>query len=154
MHNNEKILKEGSKAFELMGQLRKHASICFEEDDFKYEVVMSNISALENLFKPYALELEQIQEERKQHKLRLKQICAEEGHIGEWKEDHYTINDWMGDISDRQYVSIPKVRWFRTCTRCGKKEVSEVEPKEAKKLRIRKEIEDLEEKIKKMESEL
>ena len=154
MHNSEKILKEGSKAFELMGRLRKHASICFEEGDFKYEAVMSNISALENLFKPYSLELKQIQEERKQHNLRIKQICAEEGHIGEWKEDHYIIHDWMGDISDRQYVSIPKVRWVRTCTRCGKKEVSEVEPEEAKKLRIRKEIEDMEEKIKKMKSEL
>ena len=81
MHNSEEILKEGSKAFKLMKRLRKHASICFKEGDFKYEAVMSNISALENLFKPYALELERIEEERKQHELRLKQICAEEGHI-------------------------------------------------------------------------
>lgn len=154
MHNNEEILKEGSKAFKLMKRLRKHASICFKEGDFKYEAVMSNISALENLFKPYALELERIEEERKQHELRLKQICAEEGHIGEWKEEHYEIKDWMGGLSDRQYVSIPRVRWIRTCTRCGEQEVSETEPEEVKKLRKRKEIEEMEEKFKKMKSEL
>ncbi len=44
MHNNEEILKECSKAFKLMKRLRKHASICFKEGDFKYEAVMSNIS--------------------------------------------------------------------------------------------------------------
>ena len=82
-----------------------------------------------------------------------KNTC-EAGHIGEWKEDHYEIKDWMGDLSDRQYVSIPRVRWIRICTRCGEQEVSETEPEEVKKLRKRKEIEEMEEKIKKMKSKL
>lgn len=154
MRNNEKILKEGSKAFELLARLKQHAQMCFDEGDFKYETVMSNIIALENIFKPYVLELEQIHEEQKQHELRMEQICADEGHIGQWKEDHYTIKDWVGDISDRQYVSIPMVRWIRNCTRCGKRQVTKTEPEEVKKLRKKKEIRDLEEKIKKMKSEL
>ena len=151
MHNDEKILQEGSKAFKLMKRLRKYASICFNEEDFKYEAAMSNISTLENLFKPYALELERIEEERKQHELRLKQICAEEGHIGEWIEDTYH----QDIIIDRQLVeNYPLTRWIRTCTRCGKQEVSETEPDEVKKLRKRKEIDELEEKLRQMTSEL
>ena len=152
MHNDEKILKEGSKAFNLMTQLKKHASVCFKEGDFKYEAVMSSISALETIFKPYVLELEKLQEERRQKKLKLKQICAEEGHIGEWKEVHYEIHDWIGDLSDRQYVPIPKVKWVRTCARCGKRMESITEPKEATILRKKRKIEKLEEEIKKMKS--
>ena len=118
MNNTEEILKSGSKAFKLTQTLKKHASVCFEKGDSLYEDVMSAISDLENYFKPYVVESERIQEERKQKELNLKQICDKECHIGNWEEDHYEIKDYMGDLSDRQYVSIPQVRWVRTCTRC------------------------------------
>lgn len=60
----------------------------------------------------------------------------------------------MGDLSDRQWVKQLRVRWVRTCTRCGEREVSETEPEEVKKLRKKKEIEALEEQIKRMKAEL
>ena len=155
MNNTEEILKAGSKAFKLTQTLKKHASVCFEKgDDFYEEDVMSAISDLEDYFKPYAEELERIQEERKQQELKLKQICDKEGHIGNWEEEHYEIKGYMGDISDRQYVSIPQVRWVRTCTRCGKKEISEQEPEDVKKKRKKKEIANLKEKIEKLKAEL
>ena len=98
--------------------------------------------------------MQKIQEGRKQHELNLKTICAEQGHTGEWKEETYYQEGWMGDLSDRQWVKQPRVRWVRTCTRCGKPEVSEIEPEEVKQLRKRKEIENLEEQLKKMKAEL
>jgi len=150
MHNNEEILKEGSKAFKLLERLKKHASVCFKEDDFKYEAVMSNISSLESLFKPYALEFDHIQEGKKQDELKKKQICASEGHIGEWVEDIYNENIFI----EGQMIEHPFTRWLRTCTRCGEKEEATKEPEEVRKLRKRKEIEKMEEKLKKMKSEL
>ena len=151
MHNNEEILKKGSKAFKLIKRLRNYACVCFKEGDSKYEAVMSNISALENLFEPYTLEFEALQEKEKQRKNELKQICSQEGHIGEWKEDHYTISGWI----DRQYVeNIPLIRWVRICERCGEVEVAEREPDEVRKLRIKKEIQLMEEEIDKKKSEL
>ena len=61
---------------------------------------------------------------RKKNEIKQKQICAEEGHIGEWAEDTY----YEDVIIDRQKVSHPFTRWIRTCTRCGEKEISTKEP--------------------------
>lgn len=154
MSNNEKKLREGSKAFKLLEKLRKHVEECFEKGDYKYDAALANIAALENLFKPYKLEFEQLNKERRQRELEIKEMCAKEGHVGEWIEDHYVIKDWMGDLSDRQYVDIPQVRWIRTCTRCGEQEVSETEPEEVKRQKKIEKIREMEAEIRKMKSEL
>ncbi len=154
MHNDEKTLKNGSKAFQLIKQLKKAATACLQSNLQEKEEAISRLEDLERIFKPYHDELQRIQEEKKQHELKIKKICAEQGHTGEWEEETYYHEGWMGDLSDRQWVKQPRVRWGRTCTRCGEREVSETEPEEVKKLRKKKEIEALEEQIKRMKAEL
>lgn len=143
MDKHEKIAKEGSKAFELIEQLRKHAKVCFTKGDFKYEAVMSNISALEQLFKPYVLELEQIREKRKKNKIQQKQICTENGHVGEWVEQTYYIKTYI----DHEPVDYPMKKWKRKCKRCGKVDVSETKPIEVVEAENLKKIRELEEEI-------
>ena len=151
MYNDEKTLKNGSKAFLLVERLRK---VCLQSSLPEKEEAITRIEDLERIFKPYHDELQRIQEEMKQHELKIKSICAEHGHTGEWQKETYYSEGWMGDLSDRQWVKQSHVRWFRICTRCGEREVSETEPEEVKKLRKQKKIKALEEKLKRMKAEL
>ena len=61
---------------------------------------------------------------------------CDRGHIGEWIE-----------VKEN-------TRWKRKCTRCGAEEVTEVEPKEVTRAKKEKEIQELEEKLRKLKSEL
>lgn len=154
MHNDEKTLESGSKAFKLVEELKKEATSCLRNNLQEKEEAITLLKGLERLFKPYHDELQRIQEEKKEKELKIKRICAEQGHTGEWKEETYYTEGWMGDLSDRQWVRQPHVRWARTCTRCGERELSETEPVEVRKLRNKKEVEALKKRIKKLEAEL
>ena len=48
MSNNEKKLREGSKAFKSLVKLRKHVEECFEKGDYKYVFYLNNRDYLEN----------------------------------------------------------------------------------------------------------
>ncbi len=154
MYNNEKTLKNGSKAYQLVEQLKKVATSCLQSDLEAKEKVIIQLEDLGRIFKPYHDEFQRIKEEKKQHELEVKRICTEQGHSGEWEEETYYTEGWMGDLSDRQLVKQARVRWRRICTRCGEREISEKEPEEIKKLRKMQEIEAMEEKIKRMKAEL
>ena len=154
MYINELVLKKGSRAYRLVGQLKSAASSCLYNNKMKKESVITQLEELERIFKPYHDELQRIQEEKKQQELEVKRICTEQGHSGEWKEETYCTEGWMGDLSDRQLVKQTRVKWCRTCTRCGVREVSETEPKEVRKLRKMREIEAMEEELKRMKAEL
>lgn len=154
MHNPKRNLKNGSRAFQLVKQLEKVATACLQSNLQDRKRVISRLEELEIIFKPYHDELQKIQEEKKQHELKNKRICAKQGHTGEWKEETNYCKEWMGDLSDKQLVEQQRVRWTRTCTRCGEQEVSETEPEEVRKLRKIKEIEAIEEQVKRMKAEL
>lgn len=78
---------------------------------------------------------------------------CDRGHIGEWVEELIDIQfGW--DLPPDQYTPLSKKQWSRICTRCGAKEVTDVEPKEITRAKKEKEIKELEERIRKLKSEL
>lgn len=75
------------------------------------------------------------------------------GHIGEWTEELIDIQfGWA--LPPDQYTPLSKKQWSRICTRCGAKEVTDVEPKEITRAKKEKEIKELEERIRKLKAEL
>lgn len=77
---------------------------------------------------------------------------CDRGHVGEWTEEKYGIK--VEDCMPDQYVPLQKIRWKRKCSRCGAEEVTDVEPKEITRAKKEKEIKELEERIRKLKSEL
>lgn len=78
---------------------------------------------------------------------------CDRGHVGEWIEELVDIQfGWV--LPPDQYTPLSKKQWSRICTRCGAKEVTEVEPKEVTRAKKEKEIKELEERIRKLKSEL
>ena len=80
-------------------------------------------------------------------------ICQSEGHVmGEWEYDSWT--SYEDTVIDHQFVhgfECYHEEWMRTCSRCGYKEITEIEPEE---VRIKREEKERQDKIKKLEKEL
>lgn len=148
-----KDLKNASEVYNLIQQLKKKVDFnCLAFPDAI--AADKTIERLEQIFEPYEKSYRLALEEENRRKEEIRRICAEEGHVGEWTEEKYL--EWvdMGDLGDTQHVQIEKIRWKRKCTRCGKNEVTEVEPKEVTRAKKEKAIKVLEEEIKKLKSEL
>ena len=77
-------------------------------------------------------------------------MCAREGHVGEWIEEKYVKEV----IVDRERTKMDFIRWYRICTRCGEKEVTEDMPKEVKRQKKIEKIREMETEIRKMKAEL
>ncbi len=77
--------------------------------------------------------------------------CLKEGHLfDEWKTRSWPTKEVYWDAGPQEYIDIHKT-WWRTCMRCGYKDVFNHEPQElidARKAKYRKS------RIKKLESEL
>ena len=67
MYNNEKTLKNGSKAYQLVEQLKKVATSWLQSDLEAKEKVIIQLEDLGRIFKPYHDEFQRIKEEKKQH---------------------------------------------------------------------------------------
>ena len=154
MTTKEKNLKKGAKAFTLLQQIKKYANACFEQGTPEYEAVIHSVSILEKNFEPYSIQFKKIRDEKQQKELVAKETCAREGHTGEWHEHEYTVWTICGDRGFERYCPITKKNWTRICTRCRKQETVDVEPIEVTRLHKLQEINDVEEKLKQMKSEL
>lgn len=146
-HNDERILKHAANALKSLRNAKKEAKRCLINPTEREDII-SRIEDLERYFKPYEDELREIKETRKQQRLEIERICAENGHVGEWVEETYYVKTYI----DHEPVDYPMTRWNRRCTRCGKQEVSETKPIEVIEAEKRKKISQLEEEIKKLKS--
>ena len=147
-------LKQCSEAMILLNKVGKKAKDAFQNDPEKAVTIQVHIDSLKAIFEPYSKELERIEKRELEHKLRLKETCAREGHIGEWIESKYTRKERMGDLGHEQIVPVEHTVWKRTCTRCGETIETEEKPEEIIKQEKQAKIEELENEIKKLKSEI
>ena len=154
MSSEERKLRQASVSLKLLRQVSKKADEILSSKPEELKKVKSKIDELIKIFEPYDSKLKNIQEENKRRQKKLEEICAKEGHVGEWTANERSKQIWMGDLGSQQLVWWDYTVYTRTCTRCGKTEETEDKPKEIIEEEKRKEIAALKAKVKKLESEL
>ena len=113
--------------------------------------VKQSLRNVRECFKPYMKELADLIEIEQRRQQEIEEICKRDGHAGKWKAETF----YEDAVIDHQYVkNMPYTKWYRICTRCGKTEWTDTMPKELINEARRKEIKELQAKIKKIESEL
>lgn len=145
-------LKKNSEVYQLIQQLKEEVFFC--PLAFPDGVEARNaLEKLEQIFEPYEKCYRLTLEEEKLREKEAQKLCAKEGHVGEWKENLIDLQfNWA--LQPDEYTPLSKKQWSRKCTRCGAEEVTEIEPKEVTRAKKEKEIQELEERIRKLKSEL
>ena len=137
-----------------------HVDYTLTKKDFLKEIV-KKINSLDHkykvkFFKTIGYDVNRIFKQMDQEKREDK--CKNEGHeFSEW--EFYTWKEKVigGDLGEHQEFMIDKKTWERSCTRCGFKEMTEIEPESVKAVRLEKEktkiIKRLKKELKRLENE-